>query len=49
MKYLLILWISLIWIDFVFAQEDSISSRIYLPNGWSLTPLGRLYHWGTCH
>jgi YVTN family beta-propeller protein len=41
MKYLLILWISLIWIDFIFAQEDSISSRIYLPNGWSLTPLGR--------
>ncbi len=41
MKYLLILWISLIWFDFIFAQEDSVSARIYLPNGWSLTPLGR--------
>jgi len=41
MKCLIIVCLSLIWINFSFAQEDSISSRIYLPNGWSLTPLGR--------
>jgi YVTN family beta-propeller protein len=27
-------------LNFLFAQKDTISRRIYLPNGWSLTPVG---------
>ncbi len=40
MKYLLIVCLSFIGINFSFGQGDSISSRVLLPNGWSLTPLG---------
>ena len=31
----------MIEINFSFGQGDSISSRVLLPNGWSLTPPGR--------
>src|SRR5580692_3077261 len=41
MKYLINICLLLILMNFSYAQKDSISSRIYLPNGWSLTPLGR--------
>jgi YVTN family beta-propeller protein len=40
-KYLVILYLNLSCIHFSIAQADSIAHRIYLPNGWSLTPLGR--------
>jgi DNA-binding beta-propeller fold protein YncE len=41
MKYLHIVFLSFIGINFSFGQGDSISSRVLLPNGWSLTAPGR--------
>src|SRR5580692_11723348 len=41
MKYLINICLLLILMNFSYAQKDSISSRVYLPNGWSLTPIGR--------
>jgi DNA-binding beta-propeller fold protein YncE len=28
-------------LNFLFAQKDTVSRRIHLPNGWSLTPAGK--------
>ena len=41
MKNLLIVCLSFIGINLSFGQRDSISSRVLLPNGWSLTAPGR--------
>ena len=41
MKYGLIFFFLLVGHLFSFAQSDTTAHRILLPNGWSLTPLGR--------
>ena len=41
MKYLFLLFLSFNGFCFLFAQEDTTAGRVQLPNGWSLTPLGR--------
>ena len=41
MKLLFSLFIFLILLKTGFAQSDSIARRILLPNGWSLTPVGK--------
>ena len=39
-KYLVFLFL-LSWSGIGYAQLDSMAERVHLPNGWSLTPLGR--------
>ena len=39
-KYLVFLFL-LSWSGIGYAQQDSMAERVHLPNGWSLTPLGR--------
>ena len=41
MKWLLIICTTLVGNHFSYAQKDTLASGIRLPNGWSLTPLGR--------
>ncbi len=41
MKYLLLLCAACCSFYFSIAQTDTVAKRIQLPNGWSLTPLGR--------
>jgi DNA-binding beta-propeller fold protein YncE len=41
MKKILIFLFLLSFSAISYAQQDSIAERVHLPNGWSLTPLGR--------
>lgn len=41
MKKYLIFLLLLSWSGIGYAQRDSIAERVHLPNGWSLTPLGK--------
>ncbi|HCL83117.1 MAG TPA: hypothetical protein DIC22_04035 [Chitinophagaceae bacterium] len=41
MKYLFLLCAAFCSFHFSLAQADTVAKRIQLPNGWSLTPLGR--------
>jgi YVTN family beta-propeller protein len=46
MKCLFLLFLSFNGFYLLFAQKDSTANRIQLPNGWSLTPLGRSLNLG---
>ena len=41
MKILLSLFIFLVLSNDQFAQQDTVARRVQLPNGWSLTPVGK--------
>jgi YVTN family beta-propeller protein len=41
MKFLISTCISLLFLNCLFGQSDTSAKRILLPNGWSLTPLGK--------
>ena len=41
MKILLGLFIFLLLSNDQYAQQDTVARRVQLPNGWSLTPVGR--------
>jgi YVTN family beta-propeller protein len=41
MRFICGLFMMFFLLNYTFAQKDSISKRILLPNGWSLTPVGK--------